>query len=360
MKKKIFWKIYLCFVLLALIVMGVVWYRLYDFLGAYEAAQPEHTMENVLAMFTDDDAENLLSYTEQEYSPQKTDEVLQSVSERLAGKNFSFTKKIGTYTNDAPAYSVRDDDGEVCVVYLKALEERAKYNSKVWELDRIENLVQQLDPVRIIAPENAILLVNGEEIDDSCRVDAEVPEELTSLEEAELIQNYTEFPQTVTYELDELYVEPEVVCYTPDGSVELEPSVDAPERTYEFDPVYYETMDEDMAEQIREFAKKYVNYVTKDETAATVLAYVLPDSLTYTRLEAVAKMNVWTPRHSAVQFSDMELYDYRTYSDTFFTCKLSFTYLIPYMMGDSEYETCLTFYYVKADGEWKIADMLIE
>jgi hypothetical protein len=360
MKKKIFWKTYLILVLLALVVMGIVWYRLYDFLGVYEAAQPEHTMESILAMFTDDNVENLLSYAEEEYSPQKADEVQQNVSERLAGKNFSFAKKIGTYTDDAPAYSVRDDDGEVCVVYLKALEERAKYNSKVWELDRIENLVQKLDPVRIIAPEDAILLVNGEEIDDSCRVDTEVPEELASLEEADLIQNYTEFPKTVTYELDELYFEPEVTCYTPDGSVEIEPNADAPERTYEFDPVYYETMDEDMAEEIREFAKKYVNYVTNDVESSVVLVYVLPDSVTYSRLETVTKMNVWTPRHNPVQFSDMELYDYRTYSDTFFTCKLHFTYLIPYFVGDSEYETWLTFYYVKADGEWKIADMLIE
>lgn len=360
MKKGIFWKIYVFFFLLAAIAIGSVWYLLYDFLIAYEAAQPIHTMEAVMPMFTEGRAEDILSYTIADYSESKKDEVIESVSQRIAGKEIIFGKKFGEYSDEVPAYSIRDEEGEICVVYLKAKAERAKYDSKIWELDRIENLVHVLDPIDIIAPENYIVEVNGTQVDDSYMVSSEMIEEVKSIEEYDLISTYTDFPSIVSYHMEEFYVEPVVTCYTPDGAVELEPNVDAPDRTYQYESVYYETIDEDMAQEIKDFSHKYVNYVTRDEEAAEVLKYVLPKTVTYERLEKIEKMNKWTPKHKTVQFSDMEIYDYRTYSDCFFTCKNHFTYMIPYRMGDSEYETDLTFYYLLVDGKWKIVEMLIE
>lgn len=360
MKKGIFWKIYWVLVLLFVLIIIGIWYVLYDFLAVYESAQPIHKMESVMTMFTENKVDQILRYTVADYSVQKSEDVKTYIHNLLEGKELTFAKSYGVDTDNFPVFSVRDENGEICKVYLKAKTQRGRYNSKEWELDRIENLVHRLEPIEIIAPEGYIVKVDGEVLDETFEVDTTEINELDNWSYIKAYSDYITFPSIVTYRVEELYLQPEITCTTPDGLTTVERMEGTAEYTYQYEGIYYEQIDEKIAEKVKNFAKKYVNYVTNDEEASEVLKYVLPNTPMYTRMQAIEKTNVWTPKHSAVEFSDMEILEYKTYGDRFFTCKLHFTYMIPYMMGNSEYDTMLHFYYVKDHGEWKIAEMFIE
>lgn len=360
MKRKIFWKIYWVLVLLLLLAIFGVWYVLYDFLGVYEAAQPVHKMDELMKLFTDPQMDQIMQYLEDTYSEDKKEDVKQYIANRLAGKELSYDNAYGADSNNSPAFRVRDEEGELCRVYLKAKEQRGRYDAKIWELDRIENLVHTREPIEIIAPEGYIVNVDGVRLDESYVIAKESDNDLENQKYLEAFGDYIELPSRVTYRVDELYLEPEVSCQTPDGQTDIERVSKTAECVYQYEAVFYENLEAALVERIESFSKTYVNYVTNDVEAAEVLQYILPDTDLYRRMATIEKTNVWTPKHSAVEFSDMEVSEYKTYGEKFFTCKLHFTYLIPYMMGNSEYDTWLRFYWVFDENDWKLAEMFIE
>lgn len=357
-KKLIFWRIYLSVVIVLLLIIAGVWFTLIDFLKYYESAQPTHLMDALVKEVQEGTVDELLAYSDATYSEDKTEEVKQSILASVDKETLAYTMKRTDNSDEEPVYRIYDVDGEICLVTLRAKEERAKYDSKVWEVKSVDDLVKPLEPITIVAPQNYIVEVNGEALAEDSAIESTLPAEIEALEEIELISKYTDFPTVNTYHIEELYVEPEIVCYVPDKSATV--TAEESENTYTFQAVSYETLDAGMQEEIKEFSKKYVKYCTGDVSSSEVLTHVISNTVTAKRLSAISSMNVWTPKHSAVQFSDMEIYDYRRYSETFFACKLHFTYMIPYMMGDSSYETDLTYYYLLVDGKWKIAEMIIE
>ncbi len=350
-KKKIFWKVYWVFVIIALIAIAITLYVLYRFLVVYENAQPFYKMDEVLDMFQDNRISELLDYETAEYDKKYRSDIEEVFSEKIQGKEITYKQKYGEYSPTNPVYCVYADDENVATVYLCADEERGDFDSKIWNLEKITGMVEQLEDIEITAPDNMIIEVNGETLTSDEVVSSAAIEDRSHYDG--FISN---FPKMVTYHVGNIYRIPEVKCYAAASGIEI-PLESGGYPAYTYGLNRSETLTLEKKAEIDEFVSRYTKYGLGDAGFSAIKDYFVPDTPTYARMQMIAWME--KNKRDRIEISEVRIADYVVYNPNAYMVTLDYNYAIYWENIYKEYPTLLTVYYAVVDGEWKIVEMYV-
>ncbi|MBP3611343.1 MAG: hypothetical protein J6J42_13525 [Lachnospiraceae bacterium] len=158
-----FWLFYVLYILLlgGAIVYGLS--QLWKFLTVYENTRPVHFMEDTLTIFQESETEEFQNYlTNTVENPyEDTDLLLSLFYDFIAGKELSFGKLSGSYTESHPVYAVLADDVHVATVSFTSDHTNAGYGLSGWTLEEITLLVTPTKSFAITVPSSMTVYING-------------------------------------------------------------------------------------------------------------------------------------------------------------------------------------------------------
>ena len=203
------WRGFLVIYAVLFLILGAAGcYVLYRYAAAYEASIPEHVMDKLMAETGEDQwyayARQGAQLTVSEF--ENADELFaEYFNAVLRGKNFTYRKAAGAYTEDAPAYTVRAAGKDLCLVTLSPVGHNAAgFGRQLWQLgsirpafamDELESVAVEID-----APAGDTVYINGLPVGEKYRV-GEIPcPELTELESRFAVQ-----PHFDRYRVDAMY-----------------------------------------------------------------------------------------------------------------------------------------------------------
>lgn len=192
-----FWLFYLLYIVL---LAGAIYYGLsllWNFLTVYENTRPVHSMEQSLTVFDEANTEELQRYlTNTVDNPYEDIDVLLSLFySSIDGKELSFGKLSGSYTESHPVYAVLADDVHVATISFVSDNTVVDYNLSGWTLEEITVLVTPTKSFAVTVPSSMTVKING--------IPA-VEEHIVSTVETDTPVSY------VNYAFSGLYQEPDI------------------------------------------------------------------------------------------------------------------------------------------------------
>ena len=203
------WRGFLAVYAVLFLILGAAGcYVLYRYAAAYEASIPEHVMDKLMGETTEDQwyayarQGAQLEVSEFENAEELFAEYFDSV---LRGKNFTYRKAAGAWTEDAPAYTVRAAGKDLCLVTLAPIGHNAAgFGRELWQLgsirpafamDELESVAVEID-----APAEDAVYINGIPVGERYWVE-EIPcPALTEMESRFAVQ-----PHYDRYRVDAMY-----------------------------------------------------------------------------------------------------------------------------------------------------------
>lgn len=163
-KKKfpLFWMFYLVYTLLlaGAIVFGLN--MLWKFLDVYEATRPVHEMETAISVLEPENRETLSRYlTNTVDNPyEDTSAILDQFYKMTEGKELTFGKLSGAYTEAHPVYAVLAGDTHVATLSFTAKTESMDYNLYGWDLEQVTLNVTPKHSFALTVPSSMKVFVN--------------------------------------------------------------------------------------------------------------------------------------------------------------------------------------------------------
>ena len=154
------------FLVYILLVAGAICYGLFllwNFLSVYEDTRPVHSMENTLTIFEDFKTEDLQNYLTNEISNPYEDPsgVLDMFYDSIKGKELSFGKLSGSYTESHPVYAVLADGAHVATVSFTSDNTEVDYNLCGWTLESISLSAAATKSFAVTVPSSMNVQING-------------------------------------------------------------------------------------------------------------------------------------------------------------------------------------------------------
>lgn len=183
-------------------------YFLYQYADAYEKSLPEHVMDKLMADTTEDEwfsyaRSGGAGFTEFEDGSAILSEYIDTA---LRGREITYRKAAGEYTENTPVYHIRCGGKNLCTVTLAPIGSNAAgFGRNLWQLGEIRSsfTVDGLESVavEIDAPAGETVFLNGVPVGDQWLTGENVPcPDLTELE-----SRFTVQPSFVRRRVEPLY-----------------------------------------------------------------------------------------------------------------------------------------------------------
>lgn len=354
-KTSLFIKIYLGVTIAALAVIVVIWGVLWSFLKAYEASQPQYKIEQIVDALNNGQADEYTDYIHYQVNRLEDDNTYKKyITDKLGSGNIEYTRKSGEYSKDTPVYQLKDGNNPVGVVYLKKSDTKAKFNTPIWEIDRIDNVIGQTKDYTVTVPKGTVISVNGIDLDETYII-----EDNAECKNLGNVTKYITAPKMTVYQLTGLAAQPDIKAIGPVYNSELSvESEDNGQIVYGFEST--DSLKTEQQDRIITITKTYGNYVTNDVGYSALSPYILPGSYATSYLKNIAKTNIWTASHSANDFDDLTVYNYQIYTDTCFSCEVKFNLVIHTWSQDFTYPTHIKYVFIKSGNAWYVADISLK
>jgi len=192
-----FWLFYVVYILLlaGTLLFGLT--LLWDFLDVYERTRPVHFMETSLSVFEESNSvelqKHLTNTVENPY--EDTSVLLDLFYDFIEGKELSFGKLSGYYTETHPVYAVLADKEHVATVSFTSDNRVVDYNFTGWQLEEVSILLTPSKNFAVTVPSSMDITVNGYPV---------APEHIVSTAETDTPVSY------VNYAFSGLYIEPDI------------------------------------------------------------------------------------------------------------------------------------------------------
>ncbi len=232
-KKRKFGVFLLVYVLAFVVVIAGGLTLLWKYLEAYELSRPERVVENFLASVDDAYWEDLVEVSSGVFATTQFEngsDIAMQCFEAVRGEEYTSRKRSGEYEDDRPVYTIRVGGADLARLTLKP-NGNAGFGFHYWAADTVE-LLQEFVPeartVVIQVPEEAIITLNGVQLDEGYITDSIVSPQLSPLE----MQFTTELPQLAVYSVPGIYGNLELKVEDTDGTELLATFADGSLYTY--------------------------------------------------------------------------------------------------------------------------------
>lgn len=353
MKKNVFWKVYIFFVVIAVAASVAAFALFWNFLAVYEKSQPKYVMESVISLFESGDSAELIDHMQYEVSAFENEETVVNYLNTILGTGeWKYKQNIETYNKDTEIFKIMKDNKAVATVTIQKSSERGRFNTDKWEFVSVDNMLVKNTYV-VTAPTNATVYINGIKLTSEYAKENTIA--ITSLSNA---SKYVSVPGMIKYSIPDMLIKPQITATGGVFNSELTAKEDNLSTTFAFENnVEFNNSQES---RIVEFTKKYGAYVTNEAKFSSLSSYVRGDSYAYTFLKGIESTNIWYPSHSAGEFVNLLVHDYQSYTADCFSCEVSFTLKFVSASKTYEYPTNLKYYFVKSNNVWYVADFVIK
>lgn len=370
-----FWQIYGVTVAVTLVVIGALLGYLWQTLEGYEAGTQKAALEELSGLFTSGDYTELALRAGIADNPYEDSGARQQyLQEVLAGGQVSYYKVPGESTGQSPVYLAKAGENPIGVVKLV---KKAGGRFGRWHPESIEVRLPAWGNVVVRLPADALLKVNGREVQETDLYAIDVPyNELANLPDS------AARPLQKEYRITGLFRRPELQVSTTAGT-ELEVALDetpeaaggaeAGDDAADFAAVgsAADTANhlakavlpqpengEKLQEMALEDARTYSLYLTSDYPFGTLAKRMIKGSVIYKNMQIME--TAFYTNHADVRFSDEKTGNLRSFSPDIFAVDVDYTYTVV-RSNNKQYPfpTRLTFYYLRDNGGWKIGDILI-
>jgi hypothetical protein len=426
---------------LFLIAIGL--FVFWKYIASYEISRPEHTMDTLLASYSNDDWAAMWK----DGLVVSDFEDKDSIFSKLFGSyfrdaNYTYRKSSGEYTDDHPAYIVRSGTTDLFRVSLAPKgHEAAGFGFQLWETAAIQPLVPEAATVTITAPPDAAVYLDGRELppayitddhaayDDlsqDCRFNADayrvvytvgglyddisvsaldaqgaqlpykqdgdaafsfepMRQSVRVIAPADAVVTLngaafsaddaigTQYPSSLfdglekqaatpvsflIYEADGLLMAPQIKATDAEGR-ELT-GVDAGGVT-SFGFADDEAMRSEHMDRITDFVHAYVNFTANmsdksEEHFATLTHYLLSGTDMYWRLASLIN-GIHFVSGLTVDYREIKAYDFAVSGENCFVCRLSFSLTLESYAGSRDMDSAYDMVFIKSGGVWLAAAM---
>lgn len=344
-------------VLVVLIIILLVY--THSSMKKYEAAQPDNVMNKLVTELKEGKIPEITTQ-----SGSKFEDVNSIVLEMFEGlDNSEITYDIKSTSYDTTSYNLKADGEKIATVNLKASNHEKMFFLLTicdWKVDSIEAVAQSgTGELTVTVPTGYTVLVNniilGEE-----EMEGE-PQELPGLS---YVKEYTEVPTLVTYHVEGLINEPEIIILDDNNN---QCDLSGYEDKTKIDMSYKsEPMPQELQDYVVQAAKDYSNFFSKDlpgcsQSTAGIDKYFPTGSMYIELAENYRRHDMWMySAHHGTEIFNVVVDDYIVYSDELFSCHVSFDKRMILTSYNQERMDRMDqiFYYVNIDGQWLIAAMV--
>lgn len=355
MKKNIYWKIYGVIVILAVAISVTLLIILWNFLSAYEKSQPKYEMEKVLDLFKNSNSNELMkNMTYEESAFENSDMIIKYVDSVLTDGQWEYIQKAGAYTKNTPVYNVTKDGTVVATVTLTKSSKKGSFGIKKWEIQNVDGVLSAKEDYEILAPTNSEVYINGIKVTSDY-----IKEKDIAVSDLANAAKYVTVPTMVKYSISGLITKPEITAIGGSYKSQLTATNDT-DHSMKFAFESNQDFNNSQEARIIEFTKIYGNYVTNDVKFSSISPYVISNSHAYTFLKSISQVNIWYSEHTRPEFKNLTVSNYQIYTDSCYSCDVSFTLTLVTPQKTIEYPTNLRYYFVKTNKGWYIADLVIK
>ncbi|MCD8332077.1 MAG: hypothetical protein LUB63_06090 [Oscillospiraceae bacterium] len=340
-KTSLFTKLYLLYVFLLLALCLAVFLYVRSSLLLYENSQPEVFMDTLLEQLAQGGGERVeqMCFPDSGDSPfEDAQQLRQSLSSTLQTAQLTWSADSQSYNSAQPVYQICADGEPLLSVHLYV-------ESSVTRMGILTISTWALDSAALIQSDTAFLqedgsyactvwtsseytvLVNGVALTQEQQVDG-----TESLEQLKTVSAYTDVPQLVCYQVDELRFSPTVTVLDGQGQqVQIEEEEGG---TVRAEPVFSSSQEgETMAAQVDVLGitETWSKLMTDDlggarHSVAQVQRYLIPDSYLYEMAGAYASgIDItFVSNHSLDGFTGEKVSNCIQYSQSCFSCDVYF------------------------------------
>ncbi|MBD5444292.1 MAG: hypothetical protein HDR29_01945 [Lachnospiraceae bacterium] len=350
-----YWIFLLIWSVLLTVVMAValIWFYgfLKDYQRVFDETRPLLYQYEVMEIFTAHDAEQILEKADPVgLGPfESREDFTVFLNDYLSGKDMDFGTKAGEHIEERPVYVVTADETPFAVVRLKKKAETASYGLPLWEIGSIELLPMATKEYELIAPSTVTVTVNGITVTE----DALEESGIRGTAE-EYLEAYTEIPSYSRYDLGQFYGEPEISGVNEAGEP-VDISYDEKEHCYKAGFGGNEILKKEVEDYVIQMMTDYAMYVSNDLAYNSLDKYFPSKSPLLAGIKQVQRQ--WYDAHRKPEVKNQEITEFTLYSEDAFSAQV---YLEQHIYIDFSKKTEIVVtdmhvYFVKIDGEWKVA-----
>lgn len=335
--------------LIALIAVGLVW--VWGLLADYETGLAEGTADKVLEEFAGADLSELVEKNGIESSEfENTDAIVLAYEKLIKDKKLVYKRKAGEYTSSAPVYYITADNIPVAEFALLQTGKN-KHGFPIWQAGDIKLNESCIDThsITVKVPAQTEVYINDVKAGDKY---------ISAHEDISLAKNISEYvtyvPGYDIYEIDGLINTPKVRAegeYITDMTQE--------DDKYACDYIEDDTILSENEELFRRIGSNYGGYII-NKVSYTTLSKDLIGNAKKVMSDIPA---IWAYLYGETytyDFTDWKFENLVRYSDECFSCDISFVLNVHYRVTRLiTYDTKLTGIFVKQDGRWYMADIMV-
>lgn len=356
------------------VVLLIIGICVYIYTGScvkkYENSQSDKVMDGFLKDFekmVDDKtlADNIELPASSEFEGKDTF-VNMYMSEFDGVSGYTYKKSEGSYNTEEPQYDIYADDKLAARMTLEAKNQHVVLGILTvfdWKIKSIEPAFSaKTTDYTVLIPQDYTVTVNGIKVSDNYKTGkmVENPDFVN-------VSKYVDMPKSVEYKLTGFVNKPEIKIYSAAGS-EVAVNVDSKGNITAGAGGDSSDMPSDRKEEALNMAKIWDNFLTNDLSGsghglATVQQYLIEDSYYWNLAKDYASSAdiTFISDHtlSGNPYTGVTVDNYIEYNDDCYSCHIAFTKNMTLTSGGARKDVIdSTFYFVKYEGRWAIADMI--
>ena len=342
-----FYRIYFGVLALCAVALVIGLVVLSGVLEEYEQTRPVHSAEEVLEIINRRDWTHLQEIDEsaKRLRHETPEQYVQYMDALTAGEAFTL-KSVLSIHEDEQKYNVLMDGKKFAEMTFVNSGETTSHNFEKWKLDVLTTTAFDSDQYTITVPSDFTVFVNGAALTQedvlesgiSCGVEDNLPDGVAA-------------PVLTRYGVNMSFGEIENLSAT-DANGNARELTQDDERSWSCGLAYDDSLRAQCEESVVTWGRRLAAYTTGDYSKSDLSGACVNPSPARTFIRNME--NQWAASHSGYDFENIETYDYYPYSDSCFSCKISFDYIVHYKAADKTYPTKYTLYFAKDGGKFKL------
>ena len=348
MKESWFYRIYFTLLALCIAALTVGLGVLSGVMQEYEQTRPVHAAEEVLEVFNRHAWQEIhaLDASAKKLKQETVDQYAQHMESLTAGQDF-YLKNVLSIHEDEAKYNVMLGDKKFAELILEHSGETTKHNFALWQVKELETQAMASSEYTITVPADSTVQVNGLTLTDEDIIESGI----ATPAEGNLPEGVIA-PTMVKYGVYMSFGEPENIVVTDKNGNHQEVTRDD-DHSWSCDLAYDDaSIKAKVEENVVKWGRRLAAYTFGDYDKIDLSNSCINPSPARTYIRNME--NQWAAAHDGYDFQNMRTYDYYIYSDSCFSCKISFDYIVHYTKQDKSYPTNYTLYFAKDGGSFKL------
>lgn len=347
LKTSWFWRIYCALLVVFVVALAIGLGVLSGVMGEYEATRPVHAAEKLLEKLNARNWQEIYSMDEsaKALTQETPDQYAEYMNNLTTGYDFSLKNILSLNENEAK-YNVMMNGQKFAELTLEHSGEVTGHGFNHWQVKNLTTTAMAASQYTITAPADSTVSVNGQVLSQDLIIQRDIPTEA-----AGNLPDGVIAPTMVKYAVNMSFGAPENVTVT-DKNGNAQAVTQEDDHSWSAPMAYDDSIKAQVEEAVVKWGRRLAAYTTDDYSKYDLYNACINPSPARTYIRNME--NQWAASHSGVDFKDIKTYDYYVYSDSCFSCRISFDYIVHYKAGDKTYPTLYTLYFAKDGGSFKL------